>query len=130
MKKLTIVYNIPEYCTTVEDLTSHPAMSKCSWSDSVEDRDGYKRDVERLKGEIQDLLLGISSLDKLCGDVLIPKGYLSDFVFKARAVRLEQDKELIQRCCSIVVGYAGSDNVAQRTVDALRKILGKDSGQP
>jgi hypothetical protein len=25
------------------------------------------------------------------------------------------------RCCSIVYGMAGSDNVAQRTVDAIRK---------
>lgn len=33
----------------------------------------------------------------------------------AQAVAQEQD-----RCCKIVYGMAGSDNVAQRTVDAIR----------
>jgi hypothetical protein len=30
-----------------------------------------------------------------------------------------------ERCCSIVYGQCGSDNVAQRTVDAIRAALGK-----
>ena len=41
------------------------------------------------------------------------KGNLSVFA------KLIEDK-VQARCCSIVYGMAGSDNVAQRTVDAIR----------
>lgn len=39
--------------------------------------------------------------------------YLAHFAALVRAA--EQD-----RCCRIIYGMAGSDNVAQRTVDAIR----------
>lgn len=42
--------------------------------------------------------------------------YLGDLErFAALVAAAEQD-----RCCKIVYGMAGSDNVAQRTVDAIR----------
>ena len=41
---------------------------------------------------------------------------LDDIVY---AIKLVAEKEQ-ERCCSIVYGMAGSDNVAQRTVDAIR----------
>jgi hypothetical protein len=33
----------------------------------------------------------------------------------------EHDDDLIEKCCSIIYGHCSSDNVAQRTVEAIRK---------
>ena len=49
----------------------------------------------------------------------------TDFWLTHEQVFLERFAALVRaaeqdRCCSIVIGMAGSDNVAQRTVDAIR----------
>lgn len=36
------------------------------------------------------------------------------------AIRLSREAEQ-KRCCSLIFGYCGSDNVAQRTVDAIKR---------
>lgn len=38
----------------------------------------------------------------------------------ARAIQIAKDAEQA-RCCSLIFGHCGSDNVAQRTVDAIRR---------
>ena len=53
---------------------------------------------------------GYNSVKVACSDVL---AIVEELIAATRAA--EQD-----RCCRIIYGMAGSDNVAQRTVDAIR----------
>jgi hypothetical protein len=47
-------------------------------------------------------------------------GYIEEFVAFAQLVAAKVTQQEQERCCAIVFGQCESDNVAQRTVNAIR----------
>jgi hypothetical protein len=64
MRYLTVVYKIEDDVETVEDITSHPAMTICSWSNAIHDRDdamALARDAIDECENLRDILSGFES---------------------------------------------------------------------
>jgi hypothetical protein len=61
----------------------------------------------------------VDAADPQCwaGDIAFEEEELERFFHAAYAAGAKAEQD---RCCKIVYGMAGSDNVAQRTVDAIR----------